>query len=170
MHQYERCGAMGFGRKRRKTKVHLTFEQMRMTFHRVGFPISMCGPDTLPAEDAPVDLDYELPTAGTAAAYFDSPPGHMILSLAGHPIFTRRFRPAVAVNDDGLYYYVRPAAAAETAAAAYEAQPPATDEAPTRQPPEKRYHSADEAAGIGSTVSLADEPSAFRWPPPDTLF
>ena len=104
MHQYERCGAMGFGRKRRKTKVHLTFEQMRMTFHRMGFPISMCGPDTQPAEDAPIDLDYELPTAGTAAAYFDSPPGHMILSLAGHPIFRRRFRPAVAVNDDGLYY------------------------------------------------------------------
>ena len=122
----------------------------------------MCGPDTQSAEDAPVDLDYELPTAGTAAAYFDSPPGHMILSLAGHPIFRRRFRapgrdahPAVAVNDDGLHYEVPPAAAAETAAAAYEAQPPATDGAPTRQPPEKRYHSADEAAGISSTVSLA---------------
>ena len=120
----------------------------------------MCGPDTQPAEDAPAD--DEVPTAGTAATYFDSPPGHLILSLAGRRLLGwvsaapgRDAHPAVAVNDDGLHDYVPPAAAAETAAAAYEAQPPATDEAPTRLPPEKGYHSADEAAGIGSTVSLA---------------
>ena len=121
----------------------------------------MCGPDTQPAEDVPED--YELPPAGTALPYFDdSPPGHLILSLAGRRLLRwvsaapgRDAHPAVAENDEGLYYYVPPAAAAETAAAAYEAQPPATDEAPTRLPPEKGYHSADEAAGIGSTVSLA---------------
>ena len=97
MHQYERCGAMGFGRKRRKTKIHLTFEQMRMTFHRVGFPISMCGPDTQPAEDAPED--DELPTAGTAATYFDPPPGHRILRwVPAAP--GRDAHPAVAVTDD----------------------------------------------------------------------
>ena len=124
MHQYERCGAMGFGLKRRKTQIHLTFEQMRMTFHRVGFPISMCGPDTQPAEDVPED--YELPLAGTALPYFDdSPPGHLILSLAGRRLLRwvsaapgRDAHPAVAENDEGLYYYVPPAAAAETAAAA----------------------------------------------------
>ena len=110
----------------------------------------MCGPDTQPAEDAPVDLDYELPTAGTAAAYFDSPPGHMILSLAGRRLLRcvsaapgRDAHPAVAVTDDewfllfGLDDEVPPAAAAETAAPAYEAQPPATDEAPTKQPPKR---------------------------------
>ena len=164
MHLYERWGAQGFGRKRRRTRIPRTFEEMRMTFHRVGFPIALCGPHTQPAEDAPED--DEPPTAGTAATDFDSAPGRRILQDA--PAAPGRdAHPAVAVNDDGLYYYVRPAAAAETAAAAYEAQPPATDEAPTRQPPEKRYHSADEAAGIVSTVSLADEPSTFRWPPPD---
>ena len=146
MHQYERCGAMGFGRKRRKTKIHLTFEQMRMTFHRVGFPIALCGPHTQPAEDAPEDDgDDESPTAGTAATHFDSPGGRHILRWASAA--TGRDA-AVAVIDDyesdewfllfGLHDDVPPAAAAETAASAYEAQPPATDEAPTKQPPKKR--------------------------------
>ena len=85
----------------------------------------MCGPDTQPAEDAPVDLDYELPTAGTAATYFDDPPGYLLVSLAGRRLLRlvstvpgRDAHPAVALNDDGLHYDVPPAAAAETAAAA----------------------------------------------------
>ena len=143
MHEYEAWGAQGFGRKRRRTRIHRTFEEMRMTFHRVGFPIAWCGPGTQPAEDAPED--DEPPTAGTAATDFDSPGGRHILRWA--PAATGRDA-AVAVIDDyesdewfllfGPPDDVPPAAAAETAASAYEAQPPATDEAPTKQPPKKR--------------------------------
>jgi hypothetical protein len=143
MHEYEAWGAQGFGRKRRRTRIPRTFEEMRMTFHRVGFPIALCGPHTQPAEDAPED--DEPPTAGTAATDFDSPGGRHILRWA--PAATGRDA-AVAVIDDyesdewfllfGPPDDVPPAAAAETAASAYEAQPPATDEAPTKQPPKKR--------------------------------
>ena len=111
-----------------------------MTFHRVGFPIALCGPHTQPAEDAPED--DEPPTAGTAATDFDSPGGRHI--LMGAPAAPSIAHPAVAVTDDEWFLLfalddeVPPAAAAETAAPAYEAQPPATDEAPTKQPPKKR--------------------------------
>ena len=107
-----------------------------MTFHRVGFPIALCGPHTQPAEDAPED--DEPPTAGTAATDFDSPGGRHILRWA--PTAPGRdAHPAVAVTDDEWFLLfalddeVPPAAAAETAAAAYEAQPPATGEAQTNQ-------------------------------------
>ena len=162
MHQYERCGAMGFGRKRRKTKIHLTFEQMRMTFHRVGFPIALCGPGTQPAEDAPEDDgDDESPTAGTAATHFDSPGGRHILRWA--PAAPSIAHPAVAVTDDEWFLLfalddeVPPAAAAETAASAYEAQPPATDEAPTKQPPKRRVSFSTDEPEFHSVP--ADEPS-----------
>ena len=102
-----------------------TFEEMRMTFHRVGFPIALCGPHTQPAEDAP--KDDEPPTVGTAATDFDSPGGRHILRWA--PAAPGRDA-AVAVIDDyesdewfllfGPPDDVPPAAAAETAAAAAE--------------------------------------------------
>ena len=113
-----------------------------MTFHRVGFPIALCGPHTQPAEDAPED--DEPPTVGTAATNFDSPGGRHILRWA--PAAPGRDAAVAVIDDESDEWFflfgppddVPPAAAAETAASAYEAQPPATDEAPTKQPPKKR--------------------------------
>ena len=132
-----------------------------MTFHRVGFPIALCGPGTQPAEDAPED--DEPPTVGTAATDFDSPGGRHI--LRGAPAAPGRDAAVAVIDDESDEWFllfgppddVPPAAAAETAASAYEAQPPATDEAPTKQPPKRRVSFSTEEPEFHSVP--ADEPS-----------
>ena len=100
----------------------------------------MCGPDARPAEDVPEDEDDGLPTAGTAAMDLDR--AHLPQTNA--PAASSWEEPraaAVPVNSDvchGVFDAPIKAATAETAPAAEEAQPPATDEAPTKQPPKKR--------------------------------
>ena len=91
-----------------------------------------------PAEDAPEEDD--LPTS--RPKYLVDPSGFLDPTAASD----REAQPGPAVPVDSDLVHVvddsfPPAAAAKTAPAtapAAEAQPPATDEAPTKQPPEKR--------------------------------
>ena len=117
----------------------LTFDQMRTRYSIVGFRICCCGPNAKPAEDAPEEDELER------------------LNSIRHQtnVSESDEQPPAAGPVDHVVDALPMAATAEATQAkapAAEAQPPATDEASTMQPPEKK-------------VPFSKESARTKWPP-----
>ena len=147
MHRYESLGSgsvppMVWTAKGRWSDTPLTFGQMRKKWPSVGFNIAMCGPHARPAEDVPADVaaaDDQLITEDLVDGGRDA------------------MEEGRDVVDDGFCMVNLPprpsAATAQTAPAAAEAQP-ATDEAPTQEPPAKRVSFTDEAQTVTRQLTI----------------
>ena len=124
----------------------LTYDQMRQRCPQEPYKISHCGPNVKPAEDAPEEDELErLPSIR-----------HQTNANTNAPAASDSDeQPAAAGPVDHVVDALPMAATAEATQAkapAAEAQPPATDEASTMQPPEKR-------------VPFSKESARTKWPP-----
>ena len=165
MQRYESWGSVGVWKEGKwYPSTNIPEEVAHSSWHPpyMACRIEACGRDAKPAEDAP-DI-WPVPQAVVVAAR------NKRLREAGCASGSEA-QPAKVrcIESDEPDVVAPPAATAETAPAAEEAQPPATDEAPTKQPPEKRVSFSIKEPP--ASVPQCPQPmnlSQLRNPPPCT--